>query len=83
MNKFNFGVRKSILTILSVFFITSVSYAQYDGYKYNPDGSYSVGGCYDGYKYNSDGSYSVGGAYDGYKVNPDGSYAVRWGPCRK
>ena len=32
----------------------------YDGYKYNSDGSYSVGRAYDGYKMNPDGNYSVG-----------------------
>ena len=70
--------------IITVFTLltTSLVFGQYDGYKMNADGSYSVGGCYDGYKRNADGSYSVGGAYDGYKRNPDGSYSVGWGKCK-
>jgi len=37
-----------------------MSYAQYDGWFQNSDGSYAVGGAYDGWFQNSDGSYAVG-----------------------
>lgn len=46
--------------MLFALLIASICSAQYDGYKYNTDGSYVCGGAYDGYKYNPDGSYSVG-----------------------
>ena len=69
---------KLLITTLTLLLFSTISYAQYDRYKLNRDGSYSVGGAYDGYKMNPDGSYVCGGAYDGYKRNRDGIYSVGW-----
>ena len=46
--------------VLLILIFPSIVFGNYDGYKRNSDGSYSVGGMYNGYKRNSDGSYSVG-----------------------
>lgn len=65
--------------ILLLFLTLNVSsYAQYDGYKLNADGSYAVGGCYDGYKLNADGSYAVGGAYNGCRCNCYTRVFTKW-----
>jgi len=48
--KFIFIEKISFTTVLLIFAFTTISYAEYDGYKRNADGSYSVGGAYDGYK---------------------------------
>ena len=40
----------SFTTVLLIFAFTTISYAEYDGYKRNADGSYSVGVAYDGHK---------------------------------
>ena len=69
---------KAIKIIQLLLFLTLVetSWANYDSWKRNPDGTYVCGGAYDSFKVNPDGTYVCGGAHDSFKVNPDGTYAV-------
>ena len=53
------GVEMKV-TVLLILIFPSIVFGNYDGYKRNSDGSYSVGGMYDGYKRNPNGSYVLG-----------------------